>query len=99
METNQVLEAARDAAGAHVIEAFLDSNASWKQKRKLIVKLQGHFREISMHSSGSFIVEKCFIVSNLSMKEVIVSELSAVRNELSKTKHGPHLIRKLNVNG
>ncbi|PKI34486.1 hypothetical protein CRG98_045123 [Punica granatum] len=77
MEPNQVLEAARDAAGAHAIEAFLDSNASWKQKRKLIVKLQGHFGEISMHSSGSFIVEKCFTVSNLSMKETIVSELSA----------------------
>ncbi|XP_031387425.1 pumilio homolog 23 [Punica granatum] len=99
MEPNQVLEAARDAAGAHAIEAFLDSNASWKQKRKLIVKLQGHFGEISMHSSGSFIVEKCFTVSNLSMKETIVSELSAVSNELSKTKHGPHLTRKLDVNG
>lgn len=99
LETNQVLEAAQDAAGSHVIEAFVDSNASWKQKRKLIVKLQGHFGEVSMRSSGSFIVEKCFTVSNLSMKEIIVSELSTVRNELSKTKHGPHLIRKLNVNG
>ncbi|KAK4791638.1 hypothetical protein SAY86_032051 [Trapa natans] len=99
METNQVLEAARDAAGTHVIEAFLESNASWKQKRKLIVKLQGHFGVISMHSSGSFIVEKCFTASNPSVKEIIVSELSSVRNELSKTKHGPHLLRKLNVYG
>ncbi|KAK4789553.1 hypothetical protein SAY86_016857 [Trapa natans] len=99
MEMDQVLEATQDAAGTRVIEVFLDPNASWKQKCKLIVKLQGHFGDISMHSSGSFIVEKCFTASNLSMKEVIVSELSYVRNELSKTKHGPHLIRKLNVNG
>lgn len=52
-----------------------------------------------MIMSGSFTVEKCFSTSNASIQESIVSELSAVRNELSKTRHGPHLMRKLDVEG
>ncbi|OVA08286.1 Pumilio RNA-binding repeat [Macleaya cordata] len=99
METTHVLEAAKDAGGGRVLECFLSSNASAKQKRKLIVKLRGHFGELSMRPSGSFTVEKCFMVSNLSLRETITSELLAVRAELSKTKQGPHLLRKLDVDG
>lgn len=50
-----------------------------------------------MHPSGSFMVEKCFMSSNVSLRETIMLELLAVRTELSKTKHGPHLLRKLDV--
>lgn len=38
MEADHVFEAARDAGGARVIEAFLGSNASGKQKHRLILK-------------------------------------------------------------
>lgn len=38
MEPLHVLEVAKDAAGARVLEAFLGSNVSAKQKRKLVVK-------------------------------------------------------------
>lgn len=38
MEVDHLMEAAKDSAGAHVIEAFLDSSASGKHKRKLILK-------------------------------------------------------------
>ncbi|XP_056176442.1 pumilio homolog 23 [Syzygium oleosum] len=99
MEVDHLMEAAKDSAGAHVIEAFLDSSASGKHKRKLILKLQGHYGELSMHSSGYFTLEKCFTASNVSLREAIVSELSVVRNELSRTKHGPHLLRKLDIHG
>ncbi|GMN36748.1 hypothetical protein TIFTF001_006256 [Ficus carica] len=99
MEDHNVVEAAKDTAGAHVIEAFLSSGASAKLKRRLISKLRGHFGELSMHLSGSFTVEKCFTTSNISLQEAIVTELLAVRSELSKTKQGPHLIRKLDVEG
>ena len=50
-----------------------------------------------MHPSGSFTVEKCFTASNLPLRETIMNELLTVRSELSKTKHGPHLLRKLDV--
>ncbi|KAI4325706.1 hypothetical protein MLD38_031081 [Melastoma candidum] len=99
IEADQILEAAKDSTGGHVIEAFLDSSASGKYKSKVILKLKGHFGELAMHRSGSFAVEKCFTVSNLTLRETIVSELSSVLNELSKTKHGPHLVRKLDIHG
>lgn len=99
LEDNHVLEASKDPGGARVIEAFLNSNASTKHKRKLVIKLRGHFGELSVHPSGSFTVEKCFNVSNLSLRETIVSEILNVQSELSKTKQGPYLLRKLDVEG
>ena len=50
-----------------------------------------------MNPSGSFLVEKCFTASNLSHKEGIVAELLAVQSELSKTRHGFHLLKKLDI--
>ncbi|KAK8584924.1 hypothetical protein V6N13_138867 [Hibiscus sabdariffa] len=50
-----------------------------------------------MQLSGSCTVEKCFSAGSLSQKEAIASELLAVRTELSKTKQGPHLLRKLDI--
>lgn len=38
MEDHNVVEAAKDTAGARVIEAFLSSGASAKLKRRLISK-------------------------------------------------------------
>ncbi|KAD6794826.1 hypothetical protein E3N88_05722 [Mikania micrantha] len=99
LEENQLLDTSKDSGGARVIEAFLDSEASGKQKRKLIVKFKGHFGELSVIPSGSFTVEKCFDVSSVSLREVIVSELLDVQAELSKTKQGPHLLRKFDVDG
>lgn len=97
LEVNHVLEVLKDPTGNRVIETFLNSNASSKQKRKLIIKLQGHFGELSVHPSGSFIIDKCFTASNISLRETIVSELLLVQTALSKTKQGPYLLKKLDV--
>ncbi|XP_008462236.2 pumilio homolog 23 [Cucumis melo] len=99
MEDNHVLEVAKDPSGSRVIEAFLNSDAPAKLKRRLIMKLRGHFGELSMQLSSSFTVEKCYNFSNMSLREAIVSELVAVRCDLSKTKQGPHLLRTLDVEG
>ncbi|ONI15214.1 hypothetical protein PRUPE_3G030900 [Prunus persica] len=99
LNADNILEAAKDSAGARVIEAFLSSDASAKLKRRLIMKLRGHFGELSLQSSGSFTVEKCFTVGNISLREAIVSELLTVQSELWNTKQGPHLMRKLDVDG
>ncbi|KAK9132516.1 hypothetical protein Scep_012044 [Stephania cephalantha] len=97
MESGHVLETAKNAGGARVIESFLCSGISAKQKCKLIAKLQGYFGELAMHPSGSFLVEKCFSSSNMPLKETIAAELSVVRSEISKTKQGPYLLRKLDI--
>jgi nucleolar protein 9 len=52
-----------------------------------------------MHSSGSFTVEKCFSASNLSLREAIASDLLSVQSDLPKTKQGPYLLRKLDIDG
>ncbi|KAJ4827602.1 hypothetical protein Tsubulata_026408 [Turnera subulata] len=44
-------------------------------------------------------VEKCFSASNLSHREAIASDLLAVQTELAKTKQGPYLLRKLDIDG
>jgi nucleolar protein 9 len=62
-------------------------------------RLRGHFGELAMHSSGSFTVEKCFSASNLSLREAIASDLLSVQSELPKTKQGPYLLRKLDIDG
>ncbi|KAK4269006.1 hypothetical protein QN277_022216 [Acacia crassicarpa] len=99
MEDNHVLETAKDSWGSRVIEAFLSSGAPGKQKHRLINKLRGHFGEIALHPSGSFTVKTCFTVSNLSLREAIVSELLSVLSELSKTKQGSYILRELDVDG
>ncbi|XP_058753407.1 pumilio homolog 23 [Vicia villosa] len=99
MDTTHVLEVVKNARGSHVIEAFLVSGAPGKQKRRLVSKLQKHFGEVALHSSGAFTIEKCFTACNLSLRETIVSELLAVQSELSKAKQGSYLLRRLDVDG
>ncbi|KAK4489650.1 hypothetical protein RD792_005462 [Penstemon davidsonii] len=62
-------------------------------------RLRGHFGELSVLPSGSFTVDKCFDASNLSLRETIVSELLPIQTELSRTKQGPYLLKKLDVEG
>ncbi|KAF8779815.1 hypothetical protein HU200_002077 [Digitaria exilis] len=97
MEDDQILQISKDSGGSRVLEAFLGSSATAKRKFKVFGKLQGHYGEIAMNPSGSFLVEKCFTASNFSHKEAIVAELLAVQSELSKTRHGFHLLKKLDV--
>ncbi|EOA33684.1 hypothetical protein CARUB_v10019867mg [Capsella rubella] len=99
MKAEYIIETAKDSSGARVIEAFLASNAATKQKRRLIIKLRGHFGELSLHTSGSFTVEKCFDACNLTLREAIATELLDVKVDLSKTKQGPYLLRKLDIDG
>ncbi|KAM3308204.1 hypothetical protein P3S67_009948 [Capsicum chacoense] len=99
LEEHHVLEASKDSSGSWIIESFLNSNISAKQKRKLVAKLQGHFGELSVHPFGSFTAQKCFTASNLNLRETLVSEMLPLQAELSKTKQGPFPLRKLDIDG
>ncbi|KAJ0701447.1 putative nucleolar protein [Helianthus annuus] len=63
------------------------------------VRFKGHFGELSVLQSGAFTVDKCFDVSSVALRETIVSEMLEVQAELSKTKQGPHLLRKFDLDG
>ncbi|KAF8111247.1 hypothetical protein N665_0076s0234 [Sinapis alba] len=99
MKPEHTFETAKDSSGARVVEAFLASNAATKQKRRLIIKLRGHFGELALHTSSSFTVEKCFDACNVALREAIATELLEVKADLSKTKQGPFLLRKLDIDG
>ncbi|XP_047341945.1 pumilio homolog 23 [Impatiens glandulifera] len=99
LEMNHILEASKDIAGQRVLEAFLNSDASGKHKRKLVVKLKGHFAELALNRSGAFTVEKCFSTSNMALRETIVSELLVIQSDLSKSNHGTVMLKKLDVDG
>ncbi|XP_047067331.1 pumilio homolog 23-like [Lolium rigidum] len=97
LDDGRILRIAKDSGGSRVLEAFLCSSATAKRKFKVFAKLLGHYGEIAMNPSGSFLVEKCFAASNFSHKEAIVSELLAMQNELSRTRHAIYLLKKLDV--
>ncbi|PWA53605.1 pumilio 23 [Artemisia annua] len=86
----------RTLDGGESVEAFLYLSDVWEQKR---VELEGYFAELCVLQSCSITVEKCFDVSGLALREVIVSEMSTVQAELSKARQGPHLLRKLDIDG
>eukprot|EP00252_Welwitschia_mirabilis_P017859 TRINITY_DN3976_c0_g1_i1.p1 TRINITY_DN3976_c0_g1~~TRINITY_DN3976_c0_g1_i1.p1 ORF type:complete len:815 (-),score=146.29 TRINITY_DN3976_c0_g1_i1:376-2820(-) len=97
MSTDQILEVAKDPGGSRVIESFLLSKAPSKHKFRVISKLRGHFGELAQHPLGSFTVAKLFSAANLSLKEVIAAELVIIQTELSRSKHGLHLLRACDV--
>ncbi|XP_078164345.1 pumilio 23 isoform X3 [Carex rostrata] len=99
MEDEHVFHTAKDSGGARVIEAFLSSDTSAKFKLKLISKLKGYFGDLAMNASSSFTVEKCFSASNISLKEAICGELLGIRSDLSKARHGFHILKKLDIDG
>ncbi|PHU15151.1 Pumilio -like protein 23 [Capsicum chinense] len=74
-------------------------NKTTRVQQTSFVRLRGHFGELSVHPFGSFTVEKCFTASNLNLRETIVSEMLPLQAELSKTKQGPYLLRKLDIDG
>ncbi|KAL0801643.1 hypothetical protein Bca101_056819 [Brassica carinata] len=82
MKPEHTIETAKDPSGGRVIEAFLASNAASKQKRRLIIKLRGHFGELSLHSSGSFTVEKGFN-DHSAMKRWHISSVDACMNSFA----------------
>nr|XP_029123826.1 pumilio homolog 23 isoform X3 [Elaeis guineensis] len=99
MEADHIFQTAKDAGGARVLEVFLCSDATAKQKLNVITRLQDRYGELAMNPSSSFTVEKCFNASSMPLKEAIAGELQAVQAELSKTKHGPYLLKKLDIDG
>ncbi|PHT79341.1 hypothetical protein T459_17393 [Capsicum annuum] len=74
-------------------------NKTTRVQQTSFVRLRGHFGELSVHPFGSFTVENCFTASNLNLRETIVSEMLPLQAELSKTKQGPYLLRKLDIDG
>ncbi|KAJ7557399.1 hypothetical protein O6H91_05G125000 [Diphasiastrum complanatum] len=99
LEADQVLATVKDVSGRHVLEAFILSSAPLKHKHRSISKLKGHFAELATHPVSSFTVEKCFSIADINLKEAITSELVSVEDNLTRSKHGPYLLKRFDVTG
>ncbi|MCO5573011.1 hypothetical protein L7F22_026775 [Adiantum nelumboides] len=99
MEPAEILGTIKDPGGCHVVESFLSSEIPSKHKNRLVSKLKGHFAELASQMSSAFTLEKCFRVGTVDLKEAIVSELVPMQNDLAKSKHGPHYIKKFDLIG
>jgi nucleolar protein 9 len=60
-------------------------------------RLKGHFAELALSPICSYTVEKCFQIGDIKLKEMIAAELSSSQSELSKTRHGPYLLKRCDI--
>eukprot|EP01122_Echinamoeba_exundans_P009550 TRINITY_DN340_c0_g1_i2.p1 TRINITY_DN340_c0_g1~~TRINITY_DN340_c0_g1_i2.p1 ORF type:complete len:655 (-),score=111.48 TRINITY_DN340_c0_g1_i2:52-2016(-) len=93
-----IVPMAKDNSASRVLEQFLLSpSITVKLKQQLIEKLRGRYGELALNQAASHVVEKCYAAAELSRKEVIASELSAVEPQLSNLRHGKFVLQTCRV--
>ncbi|ORX54716.1 ARM repeat-containing protein [Piromyces finnis] len=95
---NEIKEWATDAIASRVIESFLQSSqVILKAKRKILHMFDGNYGEIACNRYGSHLVDKCWAVSDLKMKESIAEELLESERELNSNFHGKFVLRNCKI--
>jgi len=95
---NEIKEWATDAIASRVIESFLQSTqVLLKAKRKILHMFDGNYSEIACNRYGSHLVDKCWAVSDLKMKESIAEELLENERELNSNFHGKFVLRNCKI--
>lgn len=69
----------------------------WLMLTFICRRLKGHFAELALSPICSFTVEKCFQIGDIKLKEMIAAELAVSQSELSKTRHGPYLLKRCDI--
>ncbi|KAG4091742.1 ARM repeat-containing protein [Neocallimastix lanati (nom. inval.)] len=94
----EIKEWAIDAIASRVIESFLlSSQVLLKAKRKILHMFDGNYGEIACNRYGSHLVDKCWAVSDLKMKESIAEELLENERELNSNFHGKFVLRNCKI--
>ncbi|KAK9768120.1 Nucleolar protein 9 [Basidiobolus ranarum] len=87
-----------DPVGSRVIESFLTSpNVSLKAKRKIIRSFAGKYHEMAMDKYGSHMVDKCWAVSDIELKEKIATELVLNEKVVASCFHGKFILRNCQI--
>ena len=60
-------------------------------------RLKGQFAELALSPICSYTVEKCFATGDVKLKEMIAAELALSQPEISKTRHGPYLLKRCDI--
>ncbi|KAI8905769.1 armadillo-type protein [Powellomyces hirtus] len=89
---------ASDAVASRVIEQFLLAPAvSTKAKRKVIRGWLGSFSAIASDKFGSHVVDKCWAVADIGLKEKIAEDLLSNYNALSANHFGKFVLRNCKI--
>jgi len=95
---NEIKSWATDAIASRVIESFLlSTQVILKAKRKILHMFDGSYGEIACNRYGSHLVDKCWAVSDLKMKESIAEELLENERELNSNFHGKFVLRNCKI--
>ncbi|KAF9579668.1 Nucleolar protein 9 [Lunasporangiospora selenospora] len=87
-----------DPVGSRVIEAFLTSSAlNLKVKRKILRSFLGKYHTMALDRYGGHMVDKCWAVSDIEMKEKIATELLEHEYALSQNFHGKFILRNCKI--
>ncbi|KAJ3300786.1 Nucleolar protein 9 [Borealophlyctis nickersoniae] len=87
-----------DPITSRVVEAILISpHVSLKIKRKILRNLQGKFVDMAKDKYGSHMVDKCWAVADLALKEEIAQELAAASTSLAQNFHGKFVLRNCKI--
>ncbi|KAJ3052582.1 Nucleolar protein 9 [Rhizophlyctis rosea] len=87
-----------DPVSSRVVEAILMSNmVGDKLKRKMVRGYQGRFTEMSCDKYGSHMVDKCWAVADLKLKEEIAAELLEQESKLLQNFHGKFVHRNCKI--
>jgi len=98
LDHNEIKEWATDAIACRVIESFLlSTQVLLKAKRKILHMFDGNYGQIACNRYGSHLVDKCWAVSDLKMKESIAEELLENERELNANFHGKFVLRNCKI--
>ena len=89
---------AKDQITARALESVLTSSEIiFKSKRKILKSYTGQFKVLAMNKSGSHVLDKCWAIADISLKEKIAAELYEYREELAADFFGRLMLRNFRI--
>ncbi|EFA82860.1 hypothetical protein PPL_04555 [Heterostelium album PN500] len=98
LESDQLVVMAVDPVGSKVLDAFLDCGITVERKHQFIKKLKGRFPDIGVDKCGSFVMERIYKLSDLSLREMICEELAKEEPRLFSTPAGRYVLLICHIN-
>ncbi|KAJ2910594.1 Nucleolar protein 9, partial [Coemansia aciculifera] len=88
----------KDPSGSRIIEAMLKSKqVPVDSKRRVLEQYLGRYSELAMDRYGSHIVDACWEVADMQLKEKILRELIKRETQLQDNQFGRFMLRNFRV--
>ncbi|KAI9103148.1 armadillo-type protein [Phlyctochytrium arcticum] len=94
LPVERFLKWSQDPIGSHLVETLLlCPGLHQKAKRKIIRTFVGHYPTLACNKYGSHIVDKCWAVADITLKEVIAEDLNKQIKRLRDDHFGRFVVR------